>query len=68
MCAKNDAGSFGNLGEFFYKNCARAAEFVDDVLVMDNFFANVDGGVIKIQSNLYNVDGTNYTGAESAGL
>ena len=57
-----------NFGKLFHEDCAQFTEFVDNVLVMDNFFANVDRRPVEIERDLYHVDSANHSGTKTAGF
>ena len=68
MRAENGAGAGRHFLEFLDENRAQFAKFVDHVLVVDDFLANVDRRAIEVERDLDHVDGAHDAGAESAGL
>jgi len=57
-----------NFGKLFHEDGAEFAQFVDDMLVVDNFFADVDRRAVEIQGNLDHVDSAYHTGTKAARL
>src|SRR5580658_9336313 len=64
MCTKDQASAAGNFFQFLDKDRASFAQFVDNVLVVDDFFAHIDGSAVKIQCNFDHIYRTNDTSAK----
>jgi len=54
--------------DFVDEDGALFRQFIDDIAVMDDLAANVDGRPKGFESDADNIDGANHTGAEAARL
>src|SRR5271166_923425 len=68
MGAEDNPRAFRHFGEFFDENGARDAEFLDNVAVVDDFLADVDGRTIEVYGNFDYIYRAHDTGAETARL
>jgi len=66
--AKYRPGAGRHFIELFNKYRARITQFVDDVFIVDDFFAHINRRAIKIERDFYNVDRSDYTGTEASRL
>src|SRR5260370_7841124 len=57
-----------HLVQLFDKHGAGGAQFLNDVLVVDNFLADVNRRTIEVQSNLDHIDSPDDTGPKATGL
>jgi hypothetical protein len=68
MGAINDALAFGDLGYAVHENGALLLELLDHKPVVDNLLADIDGRAECFEGDPDDIDGTDYSGAESTGL
>jgi hypothetical protein len=68
VCRVDDALAIRHIIDFVDKDGAFFSEFVDNVAIVDNLAAHVDGGAEGFKSDFNDVDGANYTGAKTARL
>ena len=61
-------GAPRNFRDFLDEASALVAQAVDDMLVVDDFVANVDGRAINLQRALDDIDRADHPGAEPPGL
>jgi hypothetical protein len=66
MRAEDDASANRHLAQLFNENRAGPPKLIDYVAVVDDFFAHVDGGAIKVKSDLDDIDGAHDSSAEAA--
>ena len=66
MSAENDAGARRHLAQFLDENGTGAAQFVDNVAVMDDLLAHINGGAVKIEHNFHDVDRAHHAGAKAS--
>jgi hypothetical protein len=65
MGAVNHALTLGNLADAVDENSAFLLEFLDHKTIVDNLFADVNGGAEGLQRNPDDVDCSHHSGAES---
>jgi len=68
MGTEDDAATFGHFAQFFDKDCTGGTQLIDNMPIVDNFFADVNRRAIQIERNSNDIDGTYHAGAEAAGL
>ena len=66
--AENGARAGRHFFEFLDENGAQLAQFIDHVLVMDDFLAHIDRRAVEVQSDFDHIDGAHHAGAKTAGL
>src|SRR5690606_3882014 len=57
VSAVDDAGIGGRFVELFDEDCAAAGEVLNDVAVVDDFAADVDGSAVGFEGQFDDVDG-----------
>ena len=62
------AVAVGNVVDFMDKNRTLFRQFVDNIAVMNNLAANINGRTEGFEGNFDDVDGANDACAEAAGL
>ncbi len=68
MRTENSAAAGGHFIQLFDEDGSRLPQFIDHMLVVDNFLADVDRRAVKVECNLDHIDGPDDTGAEAARL
>src|SRR5690606_5510677 len=68
VCAVDDTGSSGGLVELFNEDGPATGEVFDDVAVMDDLAAYVDGRAIGFESQFNDVDGAHDASAKAPRL
>ena len=64
----DDALAIWNVVDFMNEDCAFFRQLIDDISVMDNFTADIDGSAEGFQSDLDDVDRAYYASAEASRL
>ena len=66
--AENRPRAVRHLVQFLDENRAQFAQFLHDVLVVNDFLAHINRRPVQIQRDFHDVDGPHHAGAESTGL
>jgi len=64
----NDALAVGDVVDFMNEDCALFRQLIDDIAVMDDFAADIDGSAEGFKSDLNNIDRAHYASAEASRL
>src|ERR1700677_4357661 len=68
MGTENRASAGGHFLQFLHEDRAHFTQFIDHMLVMDDFLPHIHWGAIQIQRNLHYIDRTHDAGAKTARL
>ena len=68
MGAENGPCARGDFVEFFYKDRAGIAQFIHHVLVVNDFFADVDRRAVEVERDLHHIDRSHHTGTKASRL